>query len=69
MDCRCSAGPPRRIVDGMHSTYLTADHARHALLGNRYAVGPVPDGDRWVMRTVRIDNVWFTGDPAAIFGG
>jgi hypothetical protein len=26
-------------------------------------------GSRWVIRTMRIDNVWFTGDPKAIFGG
>src|SRR5689334_14107607 len=55
------------MVEAQH--LLTADHARHALLKNRYAVGLVRDGDRWLMRTVHIDNVWFTGDPAAIFGG
>jgi hypothetical protein len=55
------------IVEAQH--LLTADHARHALLNNRYAVGLVPDGERWVMRTVRIENVWFTGEPKAIFGG
>jgi hypothetical protein len=55
------------IVEAQH--LLTADHTRHALLNNRYAVGLVPDGDRWVMRTVTIENVWFTGDPRAIFGG
>lgn len=55
------------IVEAQH--LLTADHERHALLNNRYAVGLVPDGERWVMRTVRIENVWFTGEPGAIFGG
>ncbi|MFG1806751.1 nuclear transport factor 2 family protein [Streptomyces sp. NPDC049040] len=55
------------IVEAQH--LLTADHSRHALLNNRYAVGLVPDGERWVMRTVRIENVWFTGDPKVIFGG
>ncbi|NUS17669.1 MAG: nuclear transport factor 2 family protein [Streptomyces sp.] len=55
------------LVQAQH--LLTAGHSRHALLANRYAVGLVPDGDRWVMRSVTIDNVWFTGDPHAIFGG
>jgi hypothetical protein len=55
------------LVEAQH--LLTADHSRHALLKNLYAVGLVPDGRRWVMRTVRIDNIWFTGDPAAIFSG
>jgi len=27
------------------------------------------NGLRWVVRTMRIDNVWFTGDPQAVFGG
>jgi hypothetical protein len=29
----------------------------------------VSDGERWVMRRIRIDNVWYVGDPVAIFGG
>lgn len=55
------------VVEAQH--LLTADHSRHALLKNLYAVGLVPDGERWVMAAVRIENVWFTGDPSAIFGG
>jgi hypothetical protein len=31
-------------------------------------VGLVRDGRRWLIRRMRIDNAWFTGDPAAIFG-
>jgi hypothetical protein len=47
----------------------TRAFARHALQNNRCAVGPVRGGERWLMRTVRIDNVWFTGDPQAVPGG
>lgn len=54
------------IVEAQH--LLTADHARYALLKNLYAAELVRDGRRWLIRRVRIDNVWFTGDPQAIFG-
>ncbi|GAA4262857.1 nuclear transport factor 2 family protein [Dactylosporangium darangshiense] len=53
------------LVEAQH--LLRADHATFALLKNRYDVGLVRDGARWVMRRVRIDNVWYTGDPTAIF--
>lgn len=48
---------------------LTADRDTHALLKNLYAVDLVRDGERWVVCRIRIDNVWYTGTPAAIFGG
>ncbi|MGH3373980.1 MAG: nuclear transport factor 2 family protein [Actinoallomurus sp.] len=54
------------IVQAQH--LLTADHDRYALLTNRYDVELVRDGERWTMRRIRIDNVWFTGEPKAIFG-
>lgn len=54
------------IVEAQH--LLAADHSRHALLKNRYAVELVRDGERWVIRRLRIDNVWYTGEPKAIFG-
>lgn len=53
------------LVEAQH--LLTADHATFALLKNRYDVELARDGQRWVMRRVRIDNVWYTGDPTAIF--
>ncbi|MFC7615210.1 nuclear transport factor 2 family protein [Actinokineospora soli] len=53
------------LVEAQH--LLTADHATHALLKNLYAVDLVRDGARWLIRHLRIDNAWFTGDPAAIF--
>lgn len=53
------------LVEAQH--LLTADHDTHALLKNPYDVDLVRDGDRWVISRMRIDNTWYTGDPAAIF--
>jgi hypothetical protein len=55
------------LVEAQH--LLTADHTVHALLKNRYDVTLVRDRDRWVVRRMVIENAWYTGDPAAIFGG
>ncbi|MFF0437194.1 nuclear transport factor 2 family protein [Streptomyces sp. NPDC004327] len=57
------------LVEAQH--LLTADHATHALLKNPYDVELVrdgEDGERWVIRRLRIENTWYTGDPTAIFG-
>ncbi|MFI5911490.1 nuclear transport factor 2 family protein [Dactylosporangium sp. NPDC051541] len=54
------------IVEAQH--LLTADHSRHALLKNLYDVELVRDGRRWVVQRMRIDNVWYTGEPSVIFG-
>ncbi|MBO2462670.1 nuclear transport factor 2 family protein [Actinomadura violacea] len=54
------------LVEAQH--LLTADHATFALLKNPYDVELIRDGDRWVIRRMRIDNTWYTGDPTAIFG-
>ncbi|MFI6711083.1 nuclear transport factor 2 family protein [Nonomuraea sp. NPDC050478] len=53
------------LVEAQH--LLTADHDTHALLKNRYDVRLVRDGGRWLMSRIRIENAWYTGDPAAIF--
>lgn len=53
------------LVEAQH--LLTADHGTYALLKNRYDVELVRDGLRWLVRRMRIANVWFTGDPSAIF--
>jgi len=53
------------IVEAQHM--LSADHGTHALLTNLYDVDLVRDGDRWVVRRMVIDNVWFTGQPDKIF--
>jgi hypothetical protein len=54
------------IVEAQH--LLKADHARHALLKNLFDTELVRDGARWTIRRLRIDNVWHTGEPKAIFG-
>lgn len=55
------------LVEAQH--LLSADHATYALLKNPYDVDLVREGERWVIRYMRIDNIWYTGDPTAIFGG
>ena len=54
------------LVEAQH--LLAADPGTHALLKNPYTVDLVRDGDCWRIRRMRIENAWFTGDPAAIFG-
>ncbi|ACZ84028.1 hypothetical protein Aros01_03340 [Streptosporangium roseum] len=54
------------LIEAQH--LLTADRSKNALLKNLYDVGLVRDGDRWGMRRVGIDCLWFTGDPTAVFG-
>lgn len=48
---------------------LAADHGTFALLKNPYEGELVRAGERWVIRRMRIDNTWYTGDPVTIFGG
>lgn len=55
------------MVEAQH--LLSADHGVHALLKNHYDVELVREGPRWVIRRVRISNLWLTGTPTAIFGG
>ncbi|GII75491.1 hypothetical protein Sru01_04730 [Sphaerisporangium rufum] len=67
---------PRVALDGDHArltALVEAQHlvvdapGTHALLKNLYDAELVRDGDRWLIHRLRIDNVWFTGDPRAIF--
>ncbi|GAB2843682.1 nuclear transport factor 2 family protein [Lentzea nigeriaca] len=55
------------LVEAKH--LLTADHGVFALLKNPYDVELARDGRRWLIHRMRIDNAWFTGDPATIFAG
>jgi hypothetical protein len=68
---------PRIRVDGdsgrltalVEAQHLPADdHSRHLLLKNIYEAEVVRDGLRWVMSSVVIENLWFTGDPLVILG-
>jgi hypothetical protein len=63
------AGDSARLTAIVEAQHLPkADHSRHTLLKNLYAVDAVRDGSHWVMRRVHIDNVWYTGDPWVITG-
>ncbi|MRH93215.1 nuclear transport factor 2 family protein [Nocardia sp. SYP-A9097] len=53
------------MVEAQH--LLTGNHEVFALLKNRYDVELVREGERWLMRQVRIENIWISGDPKAIF--
>ncbi|NNH74610.1 nuclear transport factor 2 family protein [Nocardia uniformis] len=55
------------LVEAQH--LLTVEHDTFALLKNRYDVDLVRADGRWLMSRVRIENVWYQGDPTAIFGG
>lgn len=39
----------------------------HLLLKNIYTVSLVRSGSQWKIENMRIDNVWFTGDPKVLF--
>lgn len=54
------------LVEAQH--VLVENPAVHALLKNHYTVDLVRDAGRWLIRRLRIENAWFTGDPVAIFG-
>ncbi|POX56997.1 nuclear transport factor 2 family protein [Streptomyces sp. Ru71] len=45
-----------------------ADHGRHLLLKNLYAVDLVRAGSHWRMRRVHVENVWYTGEPGVLIG-
>ncbi|GAB4583591.1 nuclear transport factor 2 family protein [Nocardia sp. IFM 10818] len=53
------------LVEAQH--LLSADHGVFALLKNRYDVQLRREGARWLMHRIRIENIWFTGEPTAIF--
>ncbi|OLF14943.1 nuclear transport factor 2 family protein [Actinophytocola xanthii] len=55
------------LVEAQH--LLSADHATFALLKNHYQVALVREESHWLVHRMRIENVWFTGDPRAIFTG
>lgn len=54
------------IVEAQHLP--NTDHSRHFLMKNLYDVDLVRDGRRWVVQRMRIDNVWYTGDPEILLG-
>ena len=53
------------MVEAQH--LLRTDHRTFALLKNLYSATLVRDGSRWLIHRLRIDNVWYTGEPGDIF--
>lgn len=54
------------VVEAQH--LLEPGRSHGVLLVNRYDVGLVRSRRQWLMHRVRIENIWFTGDPHSIFG-
>lgn len=53
------------LVEAQHVT--KAEPSRRLLLKNIYEVELVRDGPRWVAERMVVRNVWFDGDPGALF--
>jgi hypothetical protein len=67
---RWGAKPPLMVGrDTIVTTILSGFAGRVETRHQVTNVNLVRDGARWVMRRVRIDNVWYVGEPIAIFGG
>lgn len=54
------------LVEAQHLP--RTDHARHALLKNIYTASLRREDHLWRMTRLRIECVWFTGDPQVILG-
>lgn len=54
------------IVEAQH--LLPNDHSQHCLMKNQYDVSLVRDGDRWVIKHLLVNGVWFTGEPSILMG-
>lgn len=69
-NCRIEQkGDTARLGAIVEAQHLPKDnHSRHALLKNLYDVLVVKEAERWVIKHLYIDNVWFTGDPKVIIG-
>ena len=53
------------LVEAQHLP--SQDHTRHLLLKNIYTVELARSGAQWVITHMKIDNVWFAGDPTVLF--
>jgi SnoaL-like domain len=68
--------PRITTYDGQHATLFAlveaqhlprGDHSRHLLLKNIYTARLSKRAQQWVVDHMKIDNVWFTGDPKVLF--
>lgn len=55
------------LVEAQHLP--RSDHVRHLLLKHIYTLRLSRHGVQWTIDHMRIDMVWFTGDPAVLFTG
>jgi hypothetical protein len=53
------------LVEAQHLP--RGDHSRHLLLKHIYAMELSRQDDAWTIDHMRIDMVWFAGDPAVLF--
>jgi hypothetical protein len=53
------------LVEAQHLP--TGDHSRHLLLKNIYRMFLRPAGGQWLITHLRIENVWYHGDPGVLF--
>lgn len=54
------------LVEAQH--LLIADRSVRALLKNRCDLALVRADPGWVITTMRVDNLWYAGDPAGVLG-
>ena len=54
------------LVEAQHLPI--SDRSRHLLMKNRYVVELVRAGDRWLIRSMVIDNIWHNGDVSVLTG-
>ncbi|BAZ15671.1 hypothetical protein NIES4071_75430 [Calothrix sp. NIES-4071] len=54
------------IVEAQHLP--SNDHSRHCLMKNQYEASLVRSCDKWVIKHLRVDGVWFTGEPSVLMG-
>ncbi len=52
------------IVEAQHLP--PNDHTRHCLMKNQYEANLIRSGDKWVIKHLRVDGVWFTGEPSVL---
>jgi hypothetical protein len=53
------------LVEAQHLP--RGDHGRHLMLKNVYTLNLSKVQERWLIDSLRIDNVWMDGDPSVLF--
>jgi hypothetical protein len=55
-----------RITQAQH--VFCEDPGKHLLLKNIYSVDLSREGSVWLITAMTIDNIWFSGEAAILFG-